>query len=102
MDDVVKAVNDRVVMHLDGQFPAAVEAAGREIDGTDNGADSVGKEQLGVKLESLQLVNLDADVIQDAQAADALDELLLLELVRRPGHARAPSRRDGWRAPTAR
>ena len=33
-----------------------------------------------------QLVNLDAEVLKGAQAADAFDELLFLELVRGAGH----------------
>src|SRR5207253_9615902 len=34
----------------------------------------------------LELVDLDADVVHDPQAAHALDQLLLLERVRRPRH----------------
>ncbi len=39
-----------------------------------------------MQLDVLQLVNLDAKVLEAAQAADAFDELFLLELVRRTGH----------------
>jgi hypothetical protein len=39
-----------------------------------------------MQLDVLQLVDLDAEVLQAAQAADAFDELILLELMRRAGH----------------
>ncbi len=80
------AADDVFVVDFDGEFAAAVEAAGSEVDGADDGAGIVGEEQLGVKLDVLQLVDLDADVLKAAQAADAFDELLLLELVRRTSH----------------
>ena len=81
----MQTVHDLAVMHLDGELAAAVEATRRKIDGADNGPDSVGKEQFGMKLEPLEPVHLDTHIVQNSQAPDALDEFLLLELVRRPG-----------------
>ena len=59
---------------------------GREVDGADDGALVVGEEQLGVELDVFELVDFDAEILQDAEAADAFDELIDLELVRRAGH----------------
>jgi hypothetical protein len=39
-----------------------------------------------MQLEMLEPVNLDSDVVADAQAAYSLNELLLLERMRRAGH----------------
>src|SRR5271165_1547574 len=64
MHDAMKTVNDVPIMHLDGKLAAAVEASRREIDGANNGADSVAEEQFGMKLEPLQPMHLNADIIQ--------------------------------------
>src|SRR5208283_2144100 len=82
MHDRVQTVHDLRVVHLDGKLAAAVEASRRQIDGTDDGPDSVAEEQLGMKLEPLEPMHLDADIIQDPQASDTFDEFLLLQLVR--------------------
>src|ERR1035437_1536502 len=74
------------VPYLDSKLATAVEATGGEIDGTDNRSHSVGEEQLGVKFQPFEFVYLDAHIIQDAQAPNALNQLLLLQLVRRPCH----------------
>ena len=39
-----------------------------------------------MKFQSFELVYLDADIVQDAQAANSFDQFLLLQLVRRPCH----------------
>src|SRR5208337_1675331 len=83
MHGAMQTVHDFPVMHLDGKLAAAVEAYRRQIDGTDDGPDSVAEEQLGMKLEPLEPMHLDADIIQDPQASDTFDEFLLLQLVRR-------------------
>src|SRR5208282_6442717 len=75
---------DLRVVCLDGEFAAAIEASRRKVDGADDGSDSVGEEQLGMELEPLQTVHLDADIVQDTQTADALDQFLLLQLMRGP------------------
>ena len=59
---------------------------GREIDRADDRATAVGEQHLGVELEMLELVDLDAHVIHDAKAADAFDQLFLLKGVRRARH----------------
>ena len=46
----------------------------------------VGEQHLGVQLEVLELVDLDADVVENAYSADTLDQLFLLKGVRRAGH----------------
>ena len=58
---------------------------GREIDRADDGRDAVGEQHLAVELQPLELVDLDADVVEDPQAADAFDQLLLLQRVRAAG-----------------
>jgi hypothetical protein len=47
-------------------------------------ATTVGEQHLAVELQALELPDLDADVVQDPQTADALDELVLLQRVGRP------------------
>lgn len=39
-----------------------------------------------MKFQVLELVDLDADAVHNAHAADAFDELLLLQRMRRAGH----------------
>ena len=78
LGDLVEALHDVVVVHFNGQFAAVVETAGREVDRAHDGAQTVGEQHLAVEFQVLELVNLDAHVVHDAQPADALDELLLL------------------------
>ena len=49
------AVDDVRVVDLDGKFAAAVEAAGGEVDGADDGMGIVGEDQLGVQLDVASL-----------------------------------------------
>jgi hypothetical protein len=77
-DDLIDAPGNVFVLDLDGQLAAGVEAAGGEIDGADDGAVSIGEEELGVELNVLQLVDPDANVLENAEAADALAELCFL------------------------
>ena len=64
-------MHDFAIVHFDGEFAALVEAAGREIDGADDGAFSIGENELGVELELVQFVDFDADVVEGSQAGDA-------------------------------
>ncbi len=94
--DLVQGLDDVVIVDLDRQLAPAVEAAGREVDRAHDRALAVGEQHLGVQLEVLQLVHLDADVVEDADAADTLDQLVLLQRVRRARHhvdLHAPRRR---------
>src|SRR5208282_6123934 len=81
-----QALNHILVSHLDGQLSATIETAGRQVDGTDDCADMVTKEHLGMKFQMFQLVNLDADVFHDSHPSNGFYELFLLELVRGTGH----------------
>ncbi len=58
----------------------AIKAARRQIDGSHDGADMVSKKHLGVELEMLQLVDLDANIFHNAQSADRLYQLSFLSL----------------------
>ena len=78
-------MDDVLVLDLDGEFAAAVEAAGGEVDGADDGAGLVGEDQLGVQLMCFSLWILTPSP-GGCEASDAFDELLLLELVRRASH----------------
>src|SRR5262245_14890382 len=84
--DLLKTGHDLVVMDLDGEFAPVIEAAGSEVDRAHDGARTVREQHLAVEFEVFELVNLDTDVVHDAQAANALDELFLLQRVRRAGH----------------
>ena len=74
--DFDHALDDVFVADVDGEFAAAIEAAGREIDGADDDAFAVNEQHLGVKLEMLKLVNLDSDDVHYAKAANSFGELL--------------------------
>ncbi len=63
LERLFDAVDDVLVVDLDGKLAAAVEAAGCEVDGADDGVGIVGQDQLGMQLDVLQLVNLDAKVL---------------------------------------
>src|SRR5258708_30247384 len=64
LERLVDAIDDVRVVYLDGELAAAVEATRGEVDGADDGAAVVGEDQLGVQLDVLQFVNLDADVLK--------------------------------------
>lgn len=78
MNDVAKTLDDFGVVDFDGEFAAGIETAGREIDRADDRAGMVGEEQLAVEFEVFKLVNLDADIVHDAETADTFGELFLL------------------------
>src|SRR6202789_3614257 len=61
-EGLVDALDDVLVVNLDGQLAAGGGAAGGEIDGADDGAGFVGEEELGVRLDVLEFVDLDAEV----------------------------------------
>src|SRR6266851_6123239 len=86
LERLVQASDEVLVAHLDREFTTAVEAARCQVDGADDGRGPVAKQRLAVQLQVLQLVNLDADVVQDAQAAHALNDLVSFERVRSTGH----------------
>jgi hypothetical protein len=75
---LVRALCDVIIAHLDGELTPAVAAARSQIDRADNAPNALSQNHFGVQLEMLEPVDLDSDVIEDAQAADSLDELLLL------------------------
>ena len=86
MDDAVQTVNYFIVVNFNGQLAPAVEAARSQIDRSHNRLESVGQEHLGVQFKMPELVNFDSHIIHDAQSAHALEQLLLLQLVRRSCH----------------
>jgi hypothetical protein len=93
---LVQPIHDLRVADVDGELPPAVQAAGGEVDRSDQRRHAVGQHHLAVELQVLQLVDLDAEIVQDAQSADAFDELVALEGMRRPPHDvdfHAPPRR---------
>ena len=53
LESLLDALDDVVVVDLNCEFAAAVEAAGSEIDGADDGAGVVGEDELGVQLDVL-------------------------------------------------
>ena len=59
MEDLIDAAGDVLVSNLDSKLPTAVETAGREVDGADDGAVSIGENKLGMELDVLELVNFD-------------------------------------------
>ena len=84
--NLVQSLHDMLVIDFDGQLAPAVEASGAEIDRADDSAPLVGEQHLGVQLEVLELMDLDADVVKNAYSADTLDQLFLFKGVRRPRH----------------
>src|ERR1700733_10394429 len=73
LEGFVDAMDDLRIVDLNGEFATAVEAARGKIDGADNGTRIIGENQFGVQLDVLELVNLDANVLEGAQTADAFD-----------------------------
>jgi hypothetical protein len=71
---------------LDGQLAARIEAARRQVDRANDGPLAIGQQRLAVQLQLLQPVHLGADVVHDAQPADAFDQLVRLQVVRRAHH----------------
>jgi len=78
VNDVAQAFYDFGAVNLDSEFAAGIETAGSKIDGADDGARMIGEQHFSVKLEVLELVNFDADIIHDAKTADAFGEFFLL------------------------
>ena len=75
--DFAKALDNFGIVNFDGEFAARIKTARRKIDGADDGAGMVGEKHFAVKLEVLDLVNLDADIIHDAKATDTFGEFFL-------------------------
>lgn len=80
-EHIMDAVDDVPVPNLNGQLATAVKAARRKIDRANDRALSIGEEHLRVKLHMLEFVNLDADIAENAKAADSLYQLVLLQFV---------------------
>jgi len=59
----VYAVHHFPVPNFDGEFPPAVEAPGRQIDGTDDGSRAVSEQELGMQFEVVDLVDFHANII---------------------------------------
>src|SRR5262245_849725 len=75
-----------LVVHFDGQLAPAVKASRAEIDGTDNRALAVSQQHFGVEFQVLELVDLDTDIVENADAAHTLDQFFLFERMGWPGH----------------
>ena len=86
VNDFAESLDNFGIVDFDGEFAAGIEAARREIDGTNDGAGVIGEQHLAMKLQVFEFVNLDADVVEDAEAADAFGELVFFQLVGRAGH----------------
>src|SRR5277367_6494624 len=82
----LNADGNAVVTDLDGKFAAAVEAARRQIDRANNRPQPIGEQQFRMKLQALQLVHLDANVIEDSHTPDTFDQLVFFQSMRRPHH----------------
>src|SRR6516164_1415863 len=83
---LVQAFHHVIVPHLDRQLAPAVKATRGKINRPDDASNTVGQDHLSVQLEMLELMDLDSYVVHDAQPADTLNELLLLERVWRASH----------------
>jgi len=75
VNDLAEALDDFGTMNFDSEFTAGIEAAGSKIDGADDGAGMVGEKEFAMEFEVLEFMNLNADIVHDAEAADAFDEL---------------------------
>src|SRR5258705_1576666 len=84
--DLVQPIHNGIVADFDGEFAAFVETPGGEVDRANQGSDAVGEQHLAVKLQVLQLVDLDAHIVEDSQSSNALHELVTFQGVRRPRH----------------
>lgn len=81
-----QALDHIIISHLDCQLSAGIKAARRQVDRSNDRADIVTEQHLGMKFEVFQLVNLDADILHHAHPSHGLNELFLLELVRWARH----------------
>src|SRR5262245_14550382 len=84
--NMVQSFHQMLIVHFDGQLAPAVKASWGEIDGTDDRALAVSQQHLGVELEVFELMDLNADVVENSNATDALDQLFHLKRVGCPGH----------------
>src|SRR5579864_3897796 len=84
--DLVQTFHNIRVAHLDRQLAPAVEAPAGKVDGADDCGGPVSEHHLAVQPQVLELMDFDADVVHDPQAADALDELVALQRVGRTHH----------------
>src|SRR5882757_7402055 len=84
MSDFRQTFHHFRVVAFDGQLAPAIEAAGCQIDGADDGAGMVCEQYFSVKLQMLQPMNLDSNIVHDADAFNSFDELGNLELMRWP------------------
>jgi PAS domain S-box-containing protein len=59
------------------------KVARTEVNRSNDGPVAIGIEQLGMQLQTFELMHLDPNILHDAQATHCLREFLLLQLVRR-------------------
>jgi hypothetical protein len=85
IEDLIDAAGDVLFSNLDSKLPTAVETAGREVVGADDGAVSIGENKLGMELDVLEL-SFDTFILKNTEAADSLAQLLLLQFVGWPSH----------------
>jgi len=78
VDDFAQALDDVGIADFDGKFTPGIEAARCEIDGTNDGTGMVGEQHFAVQFEMFDFANLDAHIVQNAQAAHTFGELFLL------------------------
>src|SRR6478752_3908160 len=83
---LVQPIDDVVVAYFDGEFTPTIEAACREVDRPYDCGAAIRQEHLAVQLQMFQLVNLDAEVIEDAKTADPFDEFVAFQRVWGPRH----------------
>src|SRR5271156_1123844 len=81
MYNLVQTRDDVRVPNFDGEFPAAIETTRRQVNGPDDGAGAICVQQLGVELQTLQLMHFDSDIVQNSQAARSFNQFLFLQLV---------------------
>src|SRR5262245_7290717 len=84
--NMMQSFHQMLIVHFDGQFAPAVKASWGEIDGTDDRALAVSQQHLGVELEVFELVDLNADVVENTDAAHTFNQLFHLKRVGCPGH----------------
>ena len=74
--------DDVMIVSFDREFASRIEAPRREIDRADDRAFAVGQHHLGVHLQMMRRVHLNADVLQNPQTTNAFDELVGFQRVR--------------------
>src|SRR5215475_4413537 len=84
--NMVQSFHHVLVVHFDGQLAPAVKASRSEVDGTDDCALAVSQQHLGVELEVFELVDLNANVVENTDAAHTFDQLFLLKRMGCPSH----------------